>query len=37
MIPIERSKMKLSKDLKETPELETLMDESWHGIGKGTQ
>jgi hypothetical protein len=29
--------MKLSKDLKEMPELETLMDEIWHGIGKGMQ
>ena len=37
MIPIERSKIKLSKDLKEMPELETLVDESWQGVGKGTQ
>jgi hypothetical protein len=36
MIPIESSKMKLSKDLKETPKLEKLMDESWQGVGKGT-
>ena len=30
-------KIKLSKSLKETPELETHVDKSWQGVGNGTQ